>query len=176
MSEQLPYFRYHPDPVATGAVIESDVTCVCCQKTRGYIYVAGVYAIDDLSGLICPWCIASGDAWEKFEATFADMDFQAVVSDEIHNEVVARTPGYESWQGAQWLSHCDDACAFHGDASSAEVKNMSETTKMDFMNRNDLDLETCNEIFEHYEPGGNPALYKFVCLHCHLVLYGWDCT
>ena len=33
----LPTFRYHPDPVATGAVVESDVTCVVCEKQRGYV-------------------------------------------------------------------------------------------------------------------------------------------
>ncbi|WP_327425888.1 CbrC family protein [Streptomyces sp. NBC_01236] len=29
MSAQLPFFRYHPDPVATGSVTASSKACVC---------------------------------------------------------------------------------------------------------------------------------------------------
>src|SRR5580698_1256897 len=43
MSEKLPSFRYHPDPLATGAVKPSDVVCSCCQRNRGFIYTGPVY-------------------------------------------------------------------------------------------------------------------------------------
>jgi hypothetical protein len=32
----LPTFRYHPDPIATGSIIASDETCLCCEQERGY--------------------------------------------------------------------------------------------------------------------------------------------
>lgn len=34
----LPKFKYHPDPVATGHLVESDTACACCGQVRGYIY------------------------------------------------------------------------------------------------------------------------------------------
>ena len=31
-----------------------------------------------------------------------------------------------------------------------------------------------SNLKEHYKPGGDPAIYKFVCLHCDRVLLGMD--
>ncbi len=39
----LPTFKYHPDPLATGSVIESNVECVCCGQARGlHLYRPGL--------------------------------------------------------------------------------------------------------------------------------------
>ncbi|WP_084910671.1 CbrC family protein [Burkholderia ubonensis] len=43
----LPTFRYHPDPLGTGSVVESDARCVCCGVARGYRYAGPVYAIGE---------------------------------------------------------------------------------------------------------------------------------
>ncbi|MEU2338226.1 CbrC family protein [Streptomyces sp. NPDC013172] len=34
MSEELTGFPYHPDPLATGAVVASSTTCFCCERAR----------------------------------------------------------------------------------------------------------------------------------------------
>ncbi|MER6069732.1 CbrC family protein [Streptomyces sp. NPDC001817] len=34
MSEELPGFPYHPDPLATGAVVASSTTCLSCGRKR----------------------------------------------------------------------------------------------------------------------------------------------
>ncbi|MFI9835323.1 CbrC family protein [Streptomyces sp. NPDC051913] len=39
MSPELPVFRYHPDPIATGAVRASAETCACCERATGWIYL-----------------------------------------------------------------------------------------------------------------------------------------
>jgi hypothetical protein len=44
MTEPLPSFRYHPDPVATGSIEPSDAVCRCCGRARGYIYAGPVCA------------------------------------------------------------------------------------------------------------------------------------
>jgi len=44
----LPTFRYHPDPVQTGSIVERPVNCVCCGKRRDYTYTGPVYAAADL--------------------------------------------------------------------------------------------------------------------------------
>lgn len=76
----LPVFKYHPDPLSTGSVIESTVVCKCCGQNKGYIYTSSVYAIEELHNEICPWCIADGSAAKKYGATFVDSDplYQAV--------------------------------------------------------------------------------------------------
>ncbi|WP_183042251.1 CbrC family protein, partial [Escherichia coli] len=88
------------------------------------------------------------------------------VSDEIITEILEETPGYESWQGNIWLYHCSDGCEFHGDLSKQEAKNLNEEAIRKFCFENDLDKEFGEEIIQHYEKGGNPAIYKFVCRHC----------
>ena len=37
-TEPLPYFPYHPDPLATGSVVSSDIECVCCARRHGYTW------------------------------------------------------------------------------------------------------------------------------------------
>jgi uncharacterized protein len=176
MPEAFPYFRYHPDPLATGAVVASAKTCVCCNKARGYIYAGPIHGTQDLDESLCPWCIANGDAASKLDASFADaypLD-RAGLSDEIIEEINLRTPGYVSWQQESWLSHCGDACEFHGDASIKDVEAASDSTKQYWLNEYKQDEEGWKMATEGYEPGGSSALYKFVCRHCNQVLFGWD--
>jgi uncharacterized protein len=35
---ELPRFRYHPDPLATGMIVVSGEDCVVCEQARGYLY------------------------------------------------------------------------------------------------------------------------------------------
>ena len=100
---ELPRFKYHPDPVATGSVVESDQSCLSCGRSRGYIYQGPVYAESDLANAICPWCIADGSAHEKYDAEFVDAagvgDYGSwePVSSSIREEVSFRTPGFNGW-------------------------------------------------------------------------------
>lgn len=174
----LPNFCYHPDPLATGSVKASDTVCRCCGEARGYVYTASVYALNELCDSICPWCIADGSAAQKFDAMFSD-DIplvQAGVPDKVIEEVTRRTPGYNSWQQETWLSCCGDACEFHGNATRPELQAL---------NGNDLARVLADfgwreqhwpQFIQHYQPGGNPAVYKFVCRHCHTTKYAVDFT
>lgn len=175
MPEPLPTFRYHPDPVSTGAIQSSTEVCESCQHARGYVYAGAIYAEQDITNL-CPWCIADGSAAAKFDAQFADAHSLAKsgISRAIIDEVTRRTPGYESWQGESWLSHCDDACEFHGDALEEHVANASAETKQLWMDEYELTEEDWDDVTEGYEPGGDSAMYKFVCRQCGQVLLGWD--
>lgn len=176
MAETLPAFRYHPDPVATKAIQPSPVECVCCGKSRGFIYVGPVYATSDLDELLCPWCIADGSAAAKLGASFADSLSltNAGVPPPIVEEVNQRTPAYSCWQEPEWLAHCGDACEFRGDATHQDVASASEATKTQWLALYQQDEEGWAAATSDYEPGGDSALYKFVCRHCGLVLLGWD--
>lgn len=176
MTAPLPPFTYHPDPLATGAVEASTTVCACCGKARGFIYVGPVYGGRDLDNALCPWCIADGSAAAKLDASFADPSplQRAGVAEAIVQQVHLRTPGYVSWQQESWLSHCNDACEFHGDATESEVRNASPETKAHWLSEYDQDEEGWAWATQGYKPGGRSAFYKFVCRHCRLVTFGWD--
>jgi uncharacterized protein len=178
MSTDLPAFRYHPDPLASGAIEPSDVECACCGKKRGFIYVGPVYGEHDLNDLLCPWCISDGSAVRKFDARFADDHplRKANLAEHIVEEVSLRTPAFNSWQQEQWYAHCGDACAFHGDATVEEVANATTSTKAAWREEFGLTDEDWALATKNYHPRGPQAFYKFVCLHCGTVLLGWDCS
>ncbi|MEP6537696.1 MAG: CbrC family protein [Bryobacteraceae bacterium] len=119
----LPAFRYHPDPIASGSIIPSDVECRACGLKRGYICTAPVYAEEDLEDALCPWCIADGSANRKFAATFVDSEaFPDGIPDDAVQEISERTPGFNSWQGGHWPVCCRDAAAFVTPAGIAEIR------------------------------------------------------
>ena len=69
----LPAFRYHPNPLETGAFEESadGVACDCCGKTTHIFYTGPFYAVEDIEYL-CPECISSGEAARKYDGSFQD--------------------------------------------------------------------------------------------------------
>jgi uncharacterized protein len=176
MPEALPVFLYHPDPVATGMVVARPIICACCGKARGHVYIGPVYAREDYSERICPWCIADGSAAAKLDASFSDAHplIAAGMGEPIVEEVNLRTPGYISWQQDEWLTHCNDACEFHGDATTIDVREASAQTKACWLAAYKQDDAGWEWATKEYQPGGDSALYKFRCRHCGLVLFGWD--
>ncbi|WP_180687579.1 CbrC family protein [Streptomyces gossypiisoli] len=121
MSANLPYFRYHPEPVASGSIRESAETCACCERATGWIYTATFYTAQQVSGRFCPWCIADGSAAERFEGEFTDSYGLDGVSAETLEQVTHRTPGFHAWQDPHWLVHCNDAAAFIGEVGYTEL-------------------------------------------------------
>jgi uncharacterized protein len=178
MTTALPAFRYHPFPLQTGAVMPSTEACVCCGQSRGFVYTASVYGSSELRGKLCPWCIADGSAARRFDLFFSDDHplLKSGVPKKIVDEVTRRTPGYISWQQEEWLSHCGDACEFHGDATPTDLSAATPDSKRAVLDAYRLTEDQWSEITSGYEPGGDPAIYKFVCRHCAQVRFGWDCS
>ena len=98
---------------------------------------------------------------------------QAGLSEEIISEVTERTPGFESWQQEVWLTHCNDACAYLGDASKDDVRKLADGIGY-IDDGQQWSSKSYLELGKHYEPKGSPALYKFQCLHCQQILFGID--
>ena len=183
----FPQFTHHPDPIATGAVAASDVTCACCEKKRAFAYTRSPYCVAvDLDGAICPWCIADGSAAKKYDATFVQgiehvstgrHNLLLRVKQASINEVLTRTPGYVSWQGETWLSHCADAMEYHGDLTSEDLLTLSESARILFTKENEWlvpEVYSWQELVDSCQPGESLALYKFVCRHCSLARLGLD--
>lgn len=173
---ELPRFRYHPDPVATGSVVPSDAPCPCCGRVTGMAYVGPVYSTQTV-GNLCPWCVASGDAAVRFDAEFADSHplARAGVPPAVVEEVTLRTPGYTSWQRDCWLTCCGDACEFHGAPRTEHLHPLPEATRGAFAEDHGEDAALrMLEGLEDWKPGGSLELYRFVCRHCGRMRLGFD--
>jgi uncharacterized protein CbrC (UPF0167 family) len=169
----LPSFRYHPDPLATGCVRASHIECVCCGIARPYTYTGPVHAIGEYDDCICPWCIADGSAHAKLAASFTDEEAIGGgvgwerVSQEIVQEVAHRTPGFCGWQQELWWTHCGDAAQFLGRAGRAELEAFGADA-VDAV-REDAGLSIGLEwdrFFAALSKDGSPTAYIFRCSRC----------
>jgi uncharacterized protein CbrC (UPF0167 family) len=178
----LPAFKYHPDPIATDSVEPSDAVCRCCGQQRGFIYTGPVFAAEELSAGICPWCIADGSAHEKFDAEFTDaaevggLAGTPAVPMSVIEEVAFRTPGFSGWQQEHWPACCADAAAFVGRAGRTEL----ETQWPDAIPSIQESCGLANgaewrEYFQSLHKDGSPTAYVFRCLHCGRHLGYSDC-
>jgi uncharacterized protein len=170
----IPNFRYHPDPFASGVVIGADADCESCGKARTLFYTGPFYAADEVEN-ICLWCVADGTAAAKFDGLFVDdLNFDgADLSAEIVDEVTKRTPSYSAWQQEQWLVHCNDACEFHGFPSASELQCVSAEIKAEWATSNELTASDWEKAVRGYE-SEDAGFYKFVCRHCRQTLFATD--
>jgi len=172
--ELLPIFPYHPDPVATGSVVRSDEQCMCCERSRGYVYASSIYGRAPLAGFLCPWCIASGEAHRQFGVEFADPPDGVPVP--VGEEIAFRTPSYDSFQQEQWRICCQDACEYHGEAPRDEIRCLGNQDFGRMAEGTGYSIEHLASFAKSYDPGGDPCIHKFVCRHCRRVHYAVDGT
>lgn len=168
----LPRFRYHPDPLATGSIEPSNLPCRACGKSRGYLYLEAVLWETDPEGHVCPWCIASGKAHAKFGAEFID---PAAIGgfgrwDSVPNDVILeiayRTPGFSGWQDEKWWSHCGDAAEFLGPAGREQVEAYGPELSAALQKESGLnDVEWARRL-SLLDRDHGPTAYVFRCLHC----------
>ena len=174
-SLELPFFKYHPNPLATGAFTQAQyaVVCDCCGCSTHIYYDGPFYAIDDINYL-CPNCIASGAAAKKFDGDFQDDGClePKVLDAEKVDELIHRTPGYSGWQQEYWRSHCGDFCAFIGYVGAAELKALGVLDEV-------LDdpqwSEEEKDLIKTSVNGGSLQCYLFKCLHCGKHMVWMDC-
>lgn len=168
----LPYFRYHPDPLSTGAVVSSSDRCSCCSQVRGYLYVGPLYTTSDQEVRLCPWCIAEGTAAERFDATFTDEsgvgDYGSwdAVPEERAREISARTPGFHGWQQERWWTHCGDGAAYLGRAGFAELCGPWAAAGPALRADAQLPDGDWESYWQRLSANGAPTAYIFQCLHC----------
>jgi uncharacterized protein CbrC (UPF0167 family) len=191
MADPLPGFRYHPDPIATGAVVLSEAPCVCCSRKRGYVYIGATFGKSgDLSERLCPWCIADGSAAHRFSATFncnvggdcvrfiqvgpnaydcVEREWEAV-SSAIAKEIEERTPGLSSYQSPKWWTHCRDGAAFIGYVGEVPYSIFSEPEAQEFALRIREQWELSDSDWRWYTISPDDqhgfTTYVFRCLHC----------
>ena len=162
--KDLPKFRYHPDPIGTGAFEEGEEkTCPCCGKKSTVYYSMTPYCVEDMEN-ICPTCIANGEAARKYDATFIQgAEWEGGPDREKEEELFCRTPGYISWQGEYWLSCCEDYCEYLGTVGTKELKAMDIADEVfeEYAARNEFE-----DVEEYLVKDGSLCGYLFRCLHC----------
>ena len=163
----IPTFKYHPNPIETGAFIKGEAKeCNCCGKQTEIWYESPFYSVEEV-GCLCPECIASGQAAEKFDGEFQDPYNVDEVSDPAKlDELVHRTPGYHGWQQEYWVAHCDDYCAFIGYVGWEDLVKMGIDKQIEESYGDEIngwDIETLKE--DMVNDGGLQG-YLFKCLHC----------
>jgi uncharacterized protein len=176
IQENLPTFRYHPNPVANGVIKQESTRCPVCGENRPYVYVGPFYSEEDVNG-ICPWCIADGSAAAKYDGMFQDPAGCEAVSDTGRLlELTTRTPGFFGWQQEDWLSHCDDFCAFIGYVGWLEIVNIAEDLRED-IERIQREFGITFEQFKNsLVNNGTHQGYLFQCLHCGKHRLTTDCN
>ncbi len=174
----MPFFRYHPNPLETEAfqIAEPPVICQCCGQPTRLSYSGPFYTVERIH-VLCPACIASGKAAEKFNGEFQDeYSLEDGVEDpDKRDELIHRTPGYHGWQQEFWRAHCKDYCAFMGYVGYRELKQMGileEILEDPFWQGSGMEPE---EILEDMQNGGSVQGYLFRCLHCGKYLIWSDC-
>lgn len=161
----LPHFRYHPDPLETGAFEEGEEKdCPCCGNKNTVYFSSMPYCVDNVE-YICPTCIANGEAAKKFDATFVQAaEWEGERDTEKDDELFLRTPGYLSWQGEHWLFCCDDYCAYLGTVGTRELKAMDIADEVfeEYYMHDDI----FEDVEEYLVKDGSICGYLFQCLHC----------
>ena len=179
MTEALPTFRYHPDPVGTGFLVESAAVCRACERTRAWVYTGPVFAVEELVDELCPWCIADGSAAATFDACFTDVGFGIPddVAPAVTDEIATRTPGFAGWQQEHWRYHCGDGAAFVGLVGAAELEaNPEARASVEAeLEADQIPAPDATAILAQLDAAGSPCAYLFRCLHCEQYLASWDC-
>jgi uncharacterized protein CbrC (UPF0167 family) len=175
VADNLPKFKYHPDPLDTGVVKAEATTCPVCSQRRSHVYEGPFYSKATVDG-ICPWCIHDGSAAKKYEGEFQDSAACEPVKNPAQlDELLHRTPGYNAWQQEVWLSHCGDFCAYLGYADWNRLEPLADELSDDVdQAKEDLSLDD-DELVEALD-GGSLYSYLFKCLHCgaHRVAFDLD--
>lgn len=166
-------FKYNPNAYELDIFFKAEEgelpVCECCGRQTEYSYER-IYAVEEVNCL-CPECIASGKAAEKFNGTFIQGAEDDKVDDpEKQRELYERTPGYLSWQGEEWLACCGDYCAFVGYAGIDKLNEMGIADEV----LEKFDEDTKEFLRETLSENGSICGYLFRCLHCGKYHLGTD--
>ncbi len=161
-------FKYHPnvwnmDIFSQNADGQLSI-CQCCRKSTKY-FLESMYCKENIN-CICPECVKSGKAAERFGGTFIqDAEVDKVKSTEKIDELMKRTPGYISWQGEHWLACCKDFCEYIGEVGIEDLKKMGIAEQV----ISEYEKDNPNDYYEdclEYLGNGIMQGYLFRCLHC----------
>jgi uncharacterized protein len=135
MSDDKPFFRFHPDAYERGAFIPSETTCDVCQRPSVWLYTGSIYIAGDPPA-VCARCLASGalSAFCKGRHVMHDADFDDEPKDALADEVMQRTPGFSTFNSFPWpvrkgkpmvfVGHGDEAATWNNPAAADAIRKL----------------------------------------------------
>lgn len=171
--ETPPDFFYNPQAYALGIIKAQAIVCQCCGLARAFCYQGSFYSTRSRAEWqpLCPWCIADGRAADTFDGSFVS-DFEGInpdprqpsqpISAASLAQVSGRTPGYLSWQGDLWLTHCGEASVFKGYAGYAELLPVWEEISADIAAGGWAE----QDVRQYLRKDGDLTGYLFQCPRC----------
>jgi uncharacterized protein CbrC (UPF0167 family) len=174
-NQEIPSFKYNPDPFKVGVFQKEKSTCPVCGKETDVVYCGPFFSTEDVEN-ICPSCIKDGTAATKFNGEFQDSaSCEYVDSEEFLDELVHRTPGYCGWQQEVWLSHCSDFCQIVGVVGWNEIAHF-ENELRDEIDRITKEFNmTKDDLKKALIAGGSLQGYLFKCIKCGKMRLHVDC-
>lgn len=170
LHEPLPTFRFHPDPVQSGAVEASSDVCGACGKARGFVYTGPCYVEDDFDAALCPWCIADGRAFDRFGVTFAEVAPKPGFDLRLAEEIEERTPGLTTFNPIDWPVCCQTPMAYLEPAGHAELlarhADLAATLPATLAAAHGLPPGPAQELFASLQRDHAPCAHVFRCLRC----------
>ena len=172
----LPKFKYHPNPIETGAFLTGEPhKCDCCGNDTNTWYESPFYSEKEVS-CICPECISNGCAAKKFNGEFQDYELVGDVSDSAKlDELIHRTPGYSGWQQEYWYAHCDDFCAFVGYVGWDDIVELGIDNEIEETYDSHICSFFLDDVKKYMRNNGSMQGYLFKCLHCGKHFIYVDC-
>lgn len=170
MPTALPKFRFHPDPVLSGAVEPSTNTCGACGQVRGFAYTGPCYVEDDFDAELCPWCIADGSAHRKFGVTFHEVEPGPDIDEAVVDEIEERTPGLTSFNPVEWPTCCGAPMAYLEPVGHAEIRarhpDLQATLIPQLVAEMGIPRAEAQELFRSLHRDHSPCAHVFRCLTC----------
>lgn len=172
-SIKMPSFKYCSQPLEAGLFekVDTPEVCDCWGKGTSVIYSGPFYSVEDIN-VLCPKCIASGEASKRFNGEFVDYAIlSSTISEKYKKELCCRTPSYNGWQQGYWPDHCEDFCEFISYVGWKEIVEMGLENSVEFT----PESEGYSEHKEYIINGGSCQGYLFRCLNCKKYILYVDC-
>lgn len=99
------------------------VVCECCEKTTKLYSEMGIQSEEECD-ILCPDCIASGRAAERFRGSFNELEAECE-SPEYAQTVESKTPCLPANQDYLWKVCCGEPCIYLKRATHEDVEKLS---------------------------------------------------
>jgi uncharacterized protein len=130
MSDDKPFFRFHPGAYERGSFVASDEPCDVCERPSVWLYDSLVYVAGDAPS-VCARCIADGRLAAFLDGAFSlhDADFGDDADEALAEEVMQRTPGFATFNAFEWPVLDAKPLAFFGHAEEDLVWTTPEAAE-----------------------------------------------
>ena len=157
-------FKYIKDSSAVLKYDEEGRLCQCCGEKVKIFSDMGINS-QELVEILCPKCIASGEASKKFDGYFYDLSDNLIENTEAVEELEKRTPILNTWKEIKWPVCCDDYCVFQKEITTKDLDDRKFVNEVRKNYQKQSDNEKISNVIEEIDDDGTTFLL-FKCGKC----------